>query len=136
MGPEVVLSGVSGANHVQGCLCHGQSTRSGLKGHLYAGLNYTCRFQRVVVYVFACRKALAGRICNECQNQCLETRFSVSKLSPGKLNTTEGGELLSQVAHGNAPPYTSAISPSAKCEVLHAETFQPAGYLPSNTGAL
>src|SRR6476646_4153483 len=94
MGPEVVLSRLSGANHVQGCLCHGQSTRSGLKAHLYAGRNYTCRFQRVVVYVFACRKALAGRICNECQNQCLEIRFSVSKLPPAKLNTTEGGKVI------------------------------------------
>jgi hypothetical protein len=88
MGPEVVVSGLSGANHIQDC--HWQSMRSGLERHLYAGRNYTCRFQRVAFHVFACRKALAGRICDESQNQCLEIRFSVSKLSPGKLNATEG----------------------------------------------
>src|SRR6476661_118186 len=123
MGPEVVLSGLSGANHVQDCLCHGQSTRSGLKAHLYAGRNYTCRFQRVVFYVFACRKTLAGRICNESQNQCLGNQIFGFKTVPGKLNTTEGAKLLSQVAHGNAPPYTSAMSPSAKREALHGDSI-------------
>jgi hypothetical protein len=58
-----------------------------------------------------------------------EIRFSVSKPSPGKLNTTKGG-LLSLVAHGNAPPYTSAISSSAKRETLHAENI-PTGWIPA-----
>ena len=50
-----------------------------------------------------------------------EIRFSISKLSSGKLNTAEGG--LSQVAHGNAPPYASAISASAKREALHGDSI-------------
>jgi hypothetical protein len=88
IGPEVVVSGLSGANHIQDC--HWQSTRSGLEGHLYAGRNYTCRFQRVVFHVFACRKALAGRFYNESQNQCLEIKFSVFNTVPGKAEYHRG----------------------------------------------
>ena len=71
MEPEAVLSGLSGANHVQGCLCQMTIDAIWVGGFLYAGRNDTCRFQRVVFYVITCRIFRAETICSEAHNQCL-----------------------------------------------------------------
>ena len=71
MEPEVVLSGLSGANHVQGCLCQMTIDANWVEGIFVRWANDTCRFQRVVFYVIPCRIFRAETICSEAHNQCL-----------------------------------------------------------------